>query len=1053
MAYTVYHLHTDLSLLDSCSKFSEYLDLAKSQGMTALGCSEHGRISNWMANKMLCQKAGIKYLHACEVYLTAQLEPKIKDNFHTVLIAADEEGKVELNRLIKLASDPQHFYYSPRLTFDEFLNISSHIIKTSACISSPLFRIQQSKDIYMKLAKAYDYLEVQHHNVASQAEYNKQLLKLSRRLDKPLIAGTDTHASSSYKSECRNILMERKEQHYDNEDAFDLVWKTEEELINAYEIQGALPRSAYMEAIANTQVMADSVQDYDIDTSIKYPILYGSREADSKKLVELCDLRLAEKLASGAIPRSEEEAYRKAIAEELAVYEKLEMSGFILSEAEIIHWCRTHEIPIGPARGSVSGSRVAYVTDIIDFDCERWGTVFSRFANEHRVEPGDIDTDCTEQDRPKIFAHVIGKFGQDHTARVASYGTIQDLAFIDDCGGGLGIMWEREYHPEKFNEKGRMIAGPEKKKSDIFDKKNPYHPYKLEKIKAERRVDPDKTKSAYPDLFYYYDGMVGTRISQSVHPAGMVISPIVLADEYGVFYKDGELCLTQDMDILHDVGAIKYDFLVLRGINVLKDAYALLGKPYPAMHEIDWDDQDVWKDISQDPSGIFQFESDFAADSIRKFKPKSLYDLSMLNAALRPSGASYRDDLIAHKIHKNPAPQIDELLKNNNGFLIYQCDILAFLQQICGLSGSDADSVRRGIAKKKMDILEKWMPTILDGYCSHSDKPRSEAEQECKEYLKIIEDASSYMFSKNHSLPYSMLGYVFGYLKHYHPAQFVASYLKNAANDDDINTGRAMAKARGIDITKPVFRQDNRTFYINPQTNAISDALSSIKGIGLKDAEALWQLAPRKYSAFVELLRDMTMYPGALNISVVMKLIKLDYFREFGNINQLLRLYDEFYNGDHCFKPTLVAASQQKRMDYLIAIETGDTSATDGFLAGMVDPATDTMSRISREIRDIVTTPLDVVRYECELLGSPMTLLPDATGDYAVLEVDTKYSPKVRMMSLKTGKVGMLKVLKKTFEKTPLAVGELIHLDAWKQKEAWGKPGVMENWMESYHKI
>lgn len=387
--YTVYHLHTDLSLLDSCSKFQEYLDLAVEQGMTALGCSEHGRISNWAANKLLCRKHNIKYLHSCEVYLTASLDNKVRDNYHTVLIAKDREGKIELNRLMKLASDEHHHYYAPRITFDEFLSLSPHIIKTSACLASPLNRISPSEDIYMKLAKAYDYLEVQHHNVADQIAYNKALLKLSSQTGIPLIAGTDTHASSRYKSECRDVLMLRKEQFYPGEEEMDLVWKTEEELIEAYERQGALPRSAYMEAIANTQRMADSVEDWDLDTSIKYPILYGSREADTRKLVELCDIRLEEKLKSGAIPPSEEEAYRAAIKEELDVYEKLDMSGFILSEAELIHWCRTNDIPIGPARGSVSGSRVAYVTDIIDFDPERWGTVFSRFANSNRVEPGD----------------------------------------------------------------------------------------------------------------------------------------------------------------------------------------------------------------------------------------------------------------------------------------------------------------------------------------------------------------------------------------------------------------------------------------------------------------------------------------------------------------------------------------------------------------------------------------------------------------------------------------------------------------------------------------
>lgn len=301
----------------------------------------------------------------------------------------------------------------------------------------------------------------------------------------------------------------------------------------------------------------------------------------------------------------------------------------------------------------------------------------------------------------------------------------------------------------------------------------------------------------------------------------------------------------------------------------------------------------------------------------------------------------------------------------------------------------------------------------------------------------------------NHATGYSLLSYLCGYYKHYYPEQFIAAYLKNAANDDDINTGRAMAKARGIRMTKPKFRQDNRTFYIDPVNHTISDALSSIKGVGLKDAEALWSLKDGVYGTFVELLREMTLLTGALNTAVIEKLIKLDYFSEFGLIKRLLKLYDEFYNGAHCFKTTLVPASQQKRMNELIAIETGDNSVIDGFLSNMFD----TKPNKNTDLID-KEDPLDTVRYECELIGAPMSLLPEAyKGCYAVLEVDTKYSPKVRLQSLTTGNVGMMKVLKKTFAATPLKTGQLIRLDKWQVKDAWGKPGVRENWMDAYHLI
>lgn len=625
-----------------------------------------------------------------------------------------------------------------------------------------------------------------------------------------------------------------------------------------------------------------------------------------------------------------------------------------------------------------------------------------------------------ESDRPKIFEYIINKFGASKCARVAAYGTIADLSFIDDCGGGLAIRWEREHNPDHFRN-NRF----DRSKYD-FDKANPYHPFKLKKIKEEFKSEPEEAKLKHPDLFKYFDGFIGTRISQSVHPAGMVISCETLDDHWGVFHKDGERCLLLTMDEAHDVSLVKYDLLVLKTVQVIHDCCALAGLKYPRMHEIDFNDKAVWDDICKDQLGIFQFESPFAAESLAKFKPRSIEEITVMNAALRPSGASYRDDLIKRKIHHNPTEQIDAILKESLGYLVYQEETIAFLQKICGLSASYADTIRRAIAKKKRDQIDEAMPQILEGYCKNSTKPKEEAEQECREYLQVIEDASAYSFGKNHSTGYSLLSYLCAYYKHYYPAEFTSAYLKNAANDDDINTGRAIAKSRGIKITKPRFRQDNRTFYIDHENNAISDALSTVKGIGPKDAEALWSLRDKEYPTFMELLRDMALYSGALNRSVVEKLIKLDYFAEFGSIRELLRLYDEFYDGENCFKTSLVPASQEKRMEALISFELSITRA-----AGVNDP-------------------YDVVRYECELLGSPMTLVPESKGIYAVLEVDTKYSPKLRMMSLASGNVGVMKVLKATYNKTPVKAGQLIKLLRWKPKPAYGKPGVMENWADEY---
>lgn len=1002
--------------------------------MNAIASTEHGIPRSWVEKKLYCDKQGIKFLLGVEMYITMSFEEKVRDNYHTVLIAKNKDGFKELMELIKRSTQPDHFYYTNRISAEEFLSISPNIIKTSACLASPLNHIDPSDPMYMKMAKHYDYFEIQHHNVPDQISYNKRLLQLSRQLGIPLIAGTDTHSSSLYKAECRDIVMEYKEQYYPGEEGFDLVWKTEDELIDAYKAQGALPRAVYMEAIANTQVMADSVEDWQLDKTPKYPILYGSREADEEKLHDMTWRMLDEKIASGVIPREQEEEFRRNIPEEFDAFNKTNMSGFMLSMAEIISWCRATGKPIGPGRGSVTGSCVAYVTDITDTNPITYHTVFSRFCNSARVELGDIDSDCIDSDRPAIFEHIINKFGEQYCARVASYGTIADLAFIDDCGGGLAIRWEREHCPEKFKANGRMDKVKYK-----FDNSNPYHPLKLKKIKEEYKVDNDKAKEKYPDLFYYFDGIVGTRVSQSVHPAGMVISCDTLDDNWGIFNKDGERCLLLSMDEAHDVNLVKYDMLILKTVQVIADCCKLAGLPYPRMHEIDFNDKEVWKDICNDQLGIFQFESQFASDSIKKFMPRSIDEITVVNAALRPSGASYRDQLFARVRHHNPTSQIDAILSDSLGYLVYQEQVISFLKDICGLSASYADTIRRAIGKKDRAKIDAAMPEILSGYCATSDKPKADAEEECREYLKVIEDASAYSFNRNHAVAYSLLSYLCGYYKHYYPEQFVAAYLKNAANDDDISTGKSIAKLRGIEISKPKFRQDNRSFYIDPVRHIISDSLTTAKGVGIKDAEALYALRDRQYGSFMELLYDMTMYSGALNIAVIETLIKLNYFSEFGSIRFLLKMYGAFTDPKTGFKTTHCAATQAVRMQALINYEHGGND-----LPLLSDPSE------KHETENMEDDPREIVKYEQEIYGCPVSTAPNAKGLYIALEVDTRYSPRLQLYSVTTGKKGQMKILKKQFAMQPVKEGDWIAIRSWAPKEAYGRPGVVEQWINAY---
>ena len=710
--YVTYHLHSEDSLLDSCTNYKLYIDKAVELGQKAICFTEHGNIYNWIEKKMYCEEKGIKYLHGVECYLTESLDEKVRDNYHTILIAKNYKGFQELNTLIDLSTREDHFYYKPRITFDEFCEISDNIIKISACLASPLNKFrkeyaQWSTSKFHKLINKYDYYEIQPHvNSDEQKEYNIWLIDLAERFNKPLIAGTDTHSLDKYKAECRSILQKAKKITFTNEDEFDLTYKSYDELVEMFKQQGVVGEEIYLTAIDNTNKMADSVDSFELDTSFKYPPLYDD---DVKVMKQRINKMYNDKLKKGIIQKNPE--YKKRILEEMRVFNKVGMVGFMLFMSELVSWCWENNIPIGFCRGSVGGSTVAYITDIIDVNPVVWNTVFSRFCNEDRKEIGDIDIDVSPSQRHLVYDYIINRFGQDKTAYILAIGTISDKGTIDEIGRALEIP---------LNE--------------------------VAQIKKEYEINPEETKSKYPKVFYYFDGLINTAISQSMHPAGIIASPVTLPDNYGTFWSEGKRILQINMEEVHEVSLVKYDILGLKNIEICKDACEFADMTYPKSHEINWNDEKVWEDIITSPIGIFQFEGDYAFDLLKRYKPLKVNDLSLVNASLRPSGASYRDRLIAKESNHNPSEIIDNLLADNNGFLVFQEDTIKFLQEICGLSGSEADNVRRAIGRKQADRLQAALPQILEGYCNKSDKPREIAEKEARAFLQIIEDSSNYQF-------------------------------------------------------------------------------------------------------------------------------------------------------------------------------------------------------------------------------------------------------------------------------------------------------------------
>lgn len=1049
--YVVYHLHDEMSLLDSVTKFTDYVDMAIENKMKAIACTNHGNIYHWIERVLYCQKKGIKYLHGCEVYLTESLENKIRDNYHTVLIAKNQEGIKELNTLVGLATRKDHMYYKPRLSFEEFLNISDNIIKISACLQSPLNRYDKEALLYEKVSKHYDYYEIQYHNCDDQREYNYYLYELSKKNNIPLIVGTDTHSSNKYKAECRTMRQYSKNITFENEDEFDLTFKNYQELLDMFSLQdGNIPKEDILEAINNTNIMADTCEEIVLDISFKYPILSNNDEETLKKRI---NKMYAEKVEKGII-NGHNPKYIENIHEEFRVLKKIGMLSFMLFMSEMIEWCENNGIPTCPCRGSVGGSTLAYITGITDVDPIRWNTYFSRFANEDRKEIGDIDCDFSPSQRELVYKYIIERFGWKKTAYILAIGTSAEKGTIDDIGRGLDLMYKKNGQHSKYNLKY------------------------VEQIKKDYESDPIKAREEYSELFYYFDGMVNTAVSQSMHPAGIVASPITLYDNYGIFYnKDGQIVLQIDMEEVHEVSLVKYDILGLKNIEVIKDCCEYANVEYPKCHTVNFDDDKVWADMIKCPIGIFQFESDFASKTLKDFEPHKINDLSLVNASIRPSGTSYRDDLIAKKPHKNPSKLIDDLLADNNGYLVFQEDTIAFLQNICGLSGSDADNIRRAIGRKQRDRLEKAMPQILEGYCSKSDKPRKEAEEEAKAFLQIIEDSANYQFGKNHSTGYSIIGYYCAYFRYYYPLEFTTSYLNNANNSDDINDGHELAKVKGITIKPPKFRYSRAEYFMNKEDNSIYKGMASIKYMNEQVSQELYMLKDNKYNSFMDLLIDLN-DKTSINSRQLNILIAIDFFEEFGKSQKLLdivKLYENIISKKIKSKKGEVSFNKIN-LPYpkeIIEKYATEKSKEDKYKQYKVEKALELCNELMSNIEDNEMPSIDKVRINLEMTGECNYYFEDYDSSTCiVIDVVTKFkNKKAWIFNISTGKTIEIKVGEGFYEAQPFKAFSVINVyhmfqKAKKEKKEvesidkdgntiiktkWVQNGEFEIWCDEYH--
>ncbi len=888
--YFCYHVHSDLSNgvtnIDSVTKFIQYVDMAKQCGMTAFAFTEHGSVFEFFHKKQAIEERGMKYVHAVEAYITETLEEKIRDNMHAVLLARNYEGFLELNSLVSrsFCRTDNHFYYVPRISLDELFSTSDNIIITSACVGGILGKgSEKVQERFLKFAGANRhrcFLEIGHHPDIKQIAYNKRMQALSEQYKIPLIAGTDTHALNEEHERGRSILQKSKKIFFDGEDSWDLKFKTCDRLVAAFEQQNALPSEVFLEAIENTNRLADMVEPFTLDTGTKYPHIYKNpEETFYNKVISAIDTH------HYALKNHTKDELIKVVNEEFEAYKATKSIDFMLLQSYLREWEASKGIQCGYGRGSVSGSMIAYLLGITQMDSLKFGLNFFRFINPDRVTNADIDTDYAGEDRDTVKEFLLrDKLGLPniHSAEIITFNTIALKGAIRDVGRALQIP---------LDEVGEIC-----------------------KSCGDDEV-PEQLRRKYKELFDYVDIVSGTIVSVGTHPSGVLISDLEIEKLVGCCtISSSEYPVSMlNMKELDALMFVKLDILGLDNLGVINETCKMLGIERLTPDNTDLDDEEVWKSIRDDTTLIFQWESNSAQAFIRRFMSDKtlavtksrIKDFSMIkwlsfgNGLIRPACASFRDSAADGEFYDNGFEELNEMLAMEAGHIAMQETIMKFLVKFCGYTNAESDSVRRAIAKKKG--TEKLLPEIESRFIEYSSAHYNITAQKCAEVIKpfiqVILDASDYAFSWNHSDSYSVVGYICGYLRYYYPYEFLTSAL-NIFSGDMTKTAEITkyAQRRGIKITMPKWGISRNKYAFDKEKQVISKSLTSIKYMSAAAAEELYALSKsREYTRFVDVVQDIDSKTG-VNTRQLEILIKLDFFSDFGNQRELLRITDIFYN-------------------------------------------------------------------------------------------------------------------------------------------------------------
>lgn len=855
------HNHTFHSVLDGLTKINDLVDKVKEFGMEAAAVTDHGTMSGILDYYKTAKKAGIKPILGVETYVAARSRfdrdpAKDKQRFHLTVLAMNNTG---FHNLMKLSTQAnlEGMYYKPRIDHDLLEELNEGLIVMSGCASGEI-GVALKEDDYDRardIAKWYKsilgdryYLELQDHGHPKsnthwdvQAKINEGLIKLSKELDIEMVVTCDGHYLTHDHQDAHEILLCVGTGSYLSDEKRMSLKDFELHLTDPRDIIAHWGEE-YPEVIRNTKKVADRCNvEIELGRILipKYPLPEGENE--HSYLLRLTYQGLlqryngaskeeAEKLdPEDIIPQLSDEVRQRAEME-LGVMGNMGYEGYFLIVQDFINWGKSQGIVFGPGRGSAAGSIIAYALNITDLDPLKYGLLFERFLNPDRISMPDIDVDIQDTRRDEVIEYCAKKYGEDHVSNIATFGKMFGRMAVRDVARVLEVPYAESDRLAKLvppPNQGRHIPLSVSVKED-----------------ADLRKEYENNPTAKEVLDYAIQ-LEGTIRSHGVHACGVVIAPDTLVNYIPLEMAQKGVVATQfPMGEVEELGLLKMDFLGLSNLTIINNAMRIIKKVYG--EEIDLahlplDDKPTYELFQRgDTTGVFQLESAGMKRYLRALKPTHFEDIIAMVALYRPGPMQFIDSFIRRKHGEEPITYLHEgmrnSLENTYGILVYQEQFMQISKEWCGFTGGQADTLRKAVGKKKIDLMKKVKPEFVEGAVKVGGATREMAET----FWAQLEEFANYCFNKSHAACYGLIAYWTAYLKAHYPDAFMAALMTSDHDDiDRLAIEITECKHMGLEVLAPDVNQSYVEFGVVPAAKQVRFGMAAVKGVGVGAVEEI----------------------------------------------------------------------------------------------------------------------------------------------------------------------------------------------------------------------